>query len=70
MTLILCLKGIDGMVLASDSRGTFGDPKGVTAQNDTQKKVYRLTKFSGMLIAGSGEIGAMVHGETRARPDY
>mgnify|MGYP001050156755 CR=1 FL=1 len=60
MTLILCLKGKDGMVLASDSRGTFGDPRGVTAQNDTQKKVYRLSKFSGMLIAGSGEIGAMV----------
>jgi 20S proteasome alpha/beta subunit len=63
MTLILCLKGKDGMVLASDSRGTFGDPRQVTAQNDNQKKVYPLSKFSGMLIAGSGEFGAMVFSE-------
>jgi hypothetical protein len=27
------------MVLASDSRGTIGDPRMITAQNDTQKKV-------------------------------
>jgi hypothetical protein len=53
------------MVLASDSRGTFGDPKGVTAQNDNQKKVYELSNFSGMLIAGTGEIGAMVYGEIK-----
>lgn len=65
MTLILCLKGTDGMVLASDSRGTFGDPKGVTAQNDNQKKVYELSNFSGMLIAGTGEIGAMAYGEIK-----
>ncbi len=63
MTLIVCLRGTDGMVLASDSRGTFGDPRGVTAQNDNQKKVYRLSKYSGMLIAGSGEIGTMVYNE-------
>lgn len=58
MSLILCLRGKDGMVLASDSRGTFGDPRGVTAQNDNQKKVYRLSKYVGCAVAGSGEIGA------------
>jgi len=52
MTLTVCLQGKDGLVLASDSRGTFGDPRGVTAQNDTIKKVY-LIKNVGILSAGS-----------------
>lgn len=63
MTLIVCLKGTDGMVLASDSRGTFGDPRAVTAQNDNQKKLYRLSKYVGALLAGSGELGAMIMNE-------
>jgi len=41
MTLTVCIEGSDGMVLASDSRGTFGDPRGLTAQNDTIKKIIR-----------------------------
>lgn len=36
MTLLIALKGKDGLVMASDNRGTFGDPRGVTAQNDAQ----------------------------------
>jgi len=60
MTLILCLKGKDGMVLASDSRGTFGDPRGVTAQNDNMKKLYAVSQYVGVLLAGSGELGAMI----------
>jgi len=60
LTLILCLKGKDGMVLASDSRGTFGDPRGVTAQNDNMKKLYVVSKYVGVLLAGSGELGAMI----------
>ena len=51
------------MVLASDSRGTFGDPRGVTAQNDNQKKSYGLSKYVGVLMAGSGELGAMIMNE-------
>lgn len=39
MTLIVCAKAQDGMVFASDSRGAFGDPQTLTAQNDTMKKV-------------------------------
>jgi len=27
MSLIVCLKAKDGIVLAADSRGTIGDPK-------------------------------------------
>lgn len=52
MTLTVCLQGKDGLVLVSDSRGTFGDPRGVTAQNDTIKKVY-LVRNIGILQAGS-----------------
>ena len=51
------------MVLASDSRGTFGDPRGVTAQNDNMQKVYAVSKYVGVLLAGSGELGAMVINE-------
>ena len=63
MSLIVCLRGSDGLVLASDSRGTFGDPRGVTAQNDNQKKVYTLSKYVSCAIAGSGEIGARLMDE-------
>jgi len=58
MTLTVCLQGNDGFVLASDSRGTFGDPRSVTAQNDTIKKVY-LVRNVGILSAG-GEQGNMI----------
>jgi 20S proteasome alpha/beta subunit len=60
LTLNLCLKGTNGMVLASDSRGTFGDPRGVTAQNDNMKKLYAVSKYVGVVIAGSGELGATI----------
>jgi 20S proteasome alpha/beta subunit len=58
--IFLCLKGTNGMALVADSRGTFGDPRGVTAQNDEMQKVYSVTPYVGVLLAGSGEIGAMV----------
>lgn len=63
LTLIVCMKGKDGMVLASDSRGTFGDPRGVTAQNDNMQKVYAVSKYAGVLLAGSGELGSMIISE-------
>jgi len=58
MTLLVGLRGADGIVVASDSRGTFGDPRGVTAQNDAQKKLYVTSKYSCVLTAGAGELGA------------
>ncbi len=63
MSLIVSLRGVNGMVLASDSRGTFGDPRGVTAQNDSLKKIFKLSKYVGALVAGSGEIGATIMNE-------
>jgi len=51
------------MVLASDSRGTFGDPRGATAQNDTIKKLYPVSKYVGVLLSGANESGAMIMDE-------
>lgn len=52
MTLTVCLQGKDGIVIGSDSRGTFGDVRGVTAQNDTIKKTYLVGEV-GILTAGA-----------------
>lgn len=60
MTLLVSLKGKDGLVMAADSRGTFGDPRGVTAQNDAQQKAHILSSHVAALVAGSGEVGALV----------
>ncbi|MGB8706842.1 MAG: hypothetical protein WCD72_02675 [Dehalococcoidia bacterium] len=60
MTLLIAVMGIDGMVLAADSRGTFGDPRGVTAQNDSIRKAFILTSHVAAIQAGSAELGAMI----------
>lgn len=58
MSLAIALQTKEGIAIASDSRGTFGDPRGVTGANDTIQKVYGLTKYTAMAIAGANEIGA------------
>jgi len=60
MTLLVALRGRDGIVAAADSRGTFGDPRGVTAQNDSQQKVHLVSDHVAVMIAGSGEIGTQL----------
>ncbi|HTR97398.1 MAG TPA: hypothetical protein VMH61_05805 [Candidatus Acidoferrales bacterium] len=60
MTLLVALRGADGLVVATDSRGTFGDPRGVTAQNDAQKKLYITSRYTAIMTAGAGELGATV----------
>jgi 20S proteasome alpha/beta subunit len=65
VTLLVALKGKDGLVMAADSRGTFGDPRGVTAQNDEQQKAHILAPHVAVLAAGSGELGAMIIAETK-----
>lgn len=67
MTLLVALKGHDGLVLAADSRGTFGDPRGVTAQNDAQQKAFIVSPNVGVLIAGSGEVGSLIIEEARKK---
>ena len=56
MTLIAALEGQDGLVLAPDSRGTIGDPRALTAINDTHKKIFQLSEFCGIATSGSAEL--------------
>jgi len=58
MSLAIAIQTNKGIAVASDSRGTFGDPRGVTGANDTIQKVYGLTKYTAMAVAGANEIGA------------
>ncbi|HVB13770.1 MAG TPA: hypothetical protein VNH38_03310 [Candidatus Dormibacteraeota bacterium] len=60
MTLCVALKGAEGLVLAADSRGTFGDPRGVTAQNDSQKKAHILSPHVALLMSGAAELGSNI----------
>ncbi len=59
MTLVVCMKAADGIVLAADSRGTIGDPRGLTAITDTQIKIHQLGKW-GLAMAGASEMGAVL----------
>lgn len=58
MSLAIAIQTNKGITIASDSRGTFGDPRRVTGANDTIQKVYGLTKYTAMAVAGANEIGA------------
>ena len=46
MTLIVGLHAVGGIVMGADSRGTIGDPRGLTAINDTQEKLFPLGRCS------------------------
>jgi 20S proteasome alpha/beta subunit len=69
MSLLVCLLGTDGLVLATDSRGTFGDPRGVTAQNDRIKKLYLTDGRVGVMVAGAGDLGSTVVSSFLALPN-
>lgn len=60
MTLIAALESQEGLVLAADSRGTIGDPRGLTAINDVQRKLFKLTASTGILISGASELAVRV----------
>jgi len=60
MTLVVCLKGRDGLVLAADSRGTIGDPRGLTAINDSMIKLFKLSDYVGVLTFGQAELAAQL----------
>ena len=45
--------------MAADSRGTIGDPRGLTAVNDTQQKLFQFGAC-GMVIAGAGEMALAI----------
>jgi hypothetical protein len=59
LTLAVAIKASDAIVMASDSRGTIGDPRGLTAVNDTQQKVFQFGAC-GLAIAGAAEMALAI----------
>jgi 20S proteasome alpha/beta subunit len=66
MTLIVGMKADNAIILAADSRGMMGDPRGLTAINDNQIKLYSLGRC-GFGLAGASELGASLLDEYRKK---
>lgn len=58
MTLVVALQASDGIVLAGDNRGTFGDPRGFMAVSDVRKKIFALSHYCGVGIAGPPDLAS------------
>jgi len=58
MTLVVCFRGANGLILAADSRGTIGDPRGLTAVTDSMIKIFQLSKYVGTVAYGQAELAA------------
>ena len=56
MTLIVALKSDSSIIMASDSRGTVGDPRGLTAISDEHAKLSSIGPC-GIGVAGAAELG-------------
>ncbi|HEV2195405.1 MAG TPA: hypothetical protein VGR55_07465 [Candidatus Acidoferrum sp.] len=57
MSLAVAIEAANGIVLAADSRATFGDPRGMTAVNDTVQKIFRLSPRTAVAMVGQAEVG-------------
>jgi 20S proteasome alpha/beta subunit len=57
MTLAVAIEAANGIVLASDSRATFGDLRGLTTVNDTVVKIFKPFPRVAVALAGHGDIG-------------
>lgn len=57
MTLGVGIETNHGIVVASDSRATVGDLRGLTTNNDTAIKVFTPTPSVAIALSGSGETG-------------
>ena len=66
MTLIVGMEADSAIILAADSRGMMGDPRGLTAINDNQTKLYPLG-HCGFGLAGASELGASLLDEYRKK---
>ena len=56
MSLLVCMKASQTIIMAADSRGTVGDPRGLTAINDTYTKIFPIGRF-GIGLVGVSEMG-------------
>ena len=74
MTLAIGIIANDGIALASDSRATIGDPRGLTTVNDTVQKVFKITDFCGLAIAGDGGLAVSIldifSWDLKQKPNY
>lgn len=74
MTLAIGIIANDGLALASDSRATIGDPRGLTTVNDTVQKIFKITDFCGLAIAGNGGLAVSILDiflwNLKQKPDY
>ncbi len=57
MTLGVGIETTSGIIIASDSRATVGDLRGLTTNNDTQIKIFTPTPRVAVALSGSGETG-------------
>jgi 20S proteasome alpha/beta subunit len=60
LTLVVCYKGVNGLVFAADSRGTIGDPRGLTAITDSMVKLFQLSNYVGIMTYGQAELAAQL----------
>ncbi len=56
MSLVIAMKAADGIVMAADTRGTIGDPRGLTAIDDNYQKIFPMG-HCGIGFAGTAEMG-------------
>jgi len=66
MSLLVCMKAGQTIIMAADSRGTVGDPRGLTAINDTYIKIFPLGRM-GIGLVGSSEFGNTLLDELRKK---
>jgi len=67
MTLAVAIEARNGIVLAADGRATFGDPRGMTAVNDTVMKIFKPSSQIAVAMAGHADTGAaLMHHITAA----
>lgn len=59
MTLIVAMKADEAIILGADSRATIGDPRGLTAINDTFQKLFPVGSC-GIGVAGASEMGSVL----------
>lgn len=66
MSLIVAMKANGAIIMGADSRGTVGDPRGLTAINDTYQKLFHIGSC-GIGVAGASEMGAVLLDEFEKR---
>lgn len=67
MSLVIIFKAHDAIIIAGDSRGTIGDPRGLTAISDVHRKIFRLSSHVGVGVVGAAELGSALLDQMETR---